>query len=59
MAMVIDVYSRKAVAWDFGERTTADLVILALNLARMTRKSQSVIHNPWAVNTPALRQRVL
>ena len=36
--MVIDVYSRKLVGWAFGERMTSDLVILALNMALMTRK---------------------
>ena len=29
LSMVIDVYSRKVVGWAFGERMTADLVILA------------------------------
>jgi transposase InsO family protein len=43
--MVINVYSRKVVGWAFGERMTADLVILALNMALMTRKPQSVIHH--------------
>lgn len=36
LAMVIDVYSRKVVGWAFGEHMTADLVILALNMALMT-----------------------
>ena len=45
LAMVIDVYSRKVVGWAFGERMTADLVILALNMALMTRKPESVIHH--------------
>jgi len=45
LAMVIDVYSRKVVDWAFGERMTSDLVILALNMALMTRKPQSVIHH--------------
>ena len=45
LAMVIDVYSRKVVGWAFGERMTSDLVILALNMALMTRKPQSVIHH--------------
>ena len=46
LSMVIDVYSRKVVGWAFGERmTTADLVILALNMALMTRKPESVIHH--------------
>ena len=45
LAMVIDVFSRKVVGWAFGERMTADLVILALNMALMTRKPESVIHH--------------
>ncbi len=45
LAMVIDVFSRKVVGWAFGEHMTADLVILALNMALMTRKPQSVIHH--------------
>ena len=45
LAMVIDVYSRKVVGWAFGEKMTADLVILALNMAIMTRKPESVIHH--------------
>ena len=44
LAMVIDVYSRKVVGWAFGEKMTADLVILALNMAIVTRKPESVIH---------------
>lgn len=43
--MVIDVHSRKVVGWAFGERMPAGLVILALNMALMTRKPQSVIHH--------------
>jgi putative transposase len=45
LSVVIDVYSRKVVGWAFGERMTADLVVLALNMALMTRKPQSVIHH--------------
>ena len=45
LSVVIDVYSRKVVGWAFGERMTSDLVILALNMALMTRKPQSVIHH--------------
>lgn len=45
LATVIDVFSRKVVGWAFGERMTADLVILALNMALMTRKPESVIHH--------------
>ena len=45
LAMVIDVHSRKVVGWAFGEQMTADLVILALNMAIVTRKPESVIHH--------------
>ena len=45
LATVIDVYSRKVVGWAFGETMTADWVILALNMAIMTRKPGSVIHH--------------
>ena len=45
LAVVIDVYSRKVLGWAFGERMTADLMILALNMALITRKLQSVIHH--------------
>ena len=45
LSMVIDVYSRKVVGWAFGERMTSDLVILALNMALMTRRPESVIHH--------------
>lgn len=45
LAVVIDVYSRKVVGWAFGQRMTSDLVILALNMALMTRKPQSVVHH--------------
>ena len=45
LAVVIDVYSRKVVGWAFGEQMTADLVIVALNMAIVTRKPESVIHH--------------
>ena len=45
LAVVTDVYSRKVVGWAFGETVTAELVISALNMALLTRKSQSVIHH--------------
>jgi len=47
LAMVIDVFSRKVVGWAFGERMTADLVILALNMALTTRKPESVTHHSY------------
>ena len=45
VAVVIDVISRKVVGWAFGEKITAELVILALNMAIMTRKPESVIRH--------------
>ena len=45
VAVVINVISRKVVGWAFGEKMTADLVILALNMAIMTRKPESVIQH--------------
>ena len=45
LAVVVDVFSRKIVGWAFGERMTADLVIMALNMALITRKPQAVIHH--------------
>ena len=45
LAVVVDVYSRKAVGWAFGERMTSDLVIAALNMALHTRRPESVIHH--------------
>ena len=45
VTVVIDVFNRKVVGWAFGEKMTAELVILALNMAIMTRKPESVIHH--------------
>jgi transposase InsO family protein len=45
LSVLIDVYSPKVVGWAFGERMTSDLVILALNMALMTGKPQSVVHH--------------
>ena len=45
LAVVTDVYSRKVVGWAFGVHMTADLVIMALNMALHTRKPGSVIHH--------------
>ena len=35
----------QALGWVFGRRMTADLVILALNMALSTRKTESVFHH--------------
>ena len=45
LAVVTDVSSRKVVGWAFGAQMTADLVIMALNMALHTRKPGSVIHH--------------
>ena len=45
LAVVTDVFSRKVVGWAFGVQMTADLVIMALNMALHTRKPDSVIHH--------------
>ena len=45
LALVTDVFSRKVVGWAFGVQMTADLVIMALNMALHTRKPDSVIHH--------------
>ena len=45
LAVVTDVYNRKVVGWAFGVQMTADLVIMALNMALHTRKPGSVIHH--------------
>ena len=44
LALVTDVYSRKVLGWAFGVNTTADLVIVSLNIALITRKRESAIH---------------
>ena len=41
LAMVLDACSRKVVGWAMGEEMTAQLVILALNMALATRKPDS------------------
>lgn len=45
LAVVTDVFSRKVVGWQFGERMTADLVLDALNMALAQRKPIDVIHH--------------
>ena len=45
LAVVTDVYSRKVVGWAFAVHMRADLVIVALNMALLTRKPESVIHH--------------
>jgi len=45
LAVVTDVFSSKVVGWTFGVQMTADLVIMALNMALHTRKPGSVIHH--------------
>ena len=45
LAVVTEARSRKVVGWAFGVQMTADLVIAALNMARHTRRPESVIHH--------------
>lgn len=45
LAAVTDVFSRKVVGWQFGERMTSDLVLDALNMAVAQRKPDGVIHH--------------
>ncbi len=45
LAAVTDVFSRKVVGWQFGERMTSDLVIDALRMATGQRKPANVIHH--------------
>jgi len=45
LSVVTDVFSRKVVGWQFGERMTSDLVIDALNMALTQRKPINVIHH--------------
>lgn len=45
LAAVTDVFSRKVVGWQFGERMTSDLVLDALNMAITQRKPKDVIHH--------------
>ena len=45
LAVVTDVCGRKVVGWAFGANMTADLVIVALDMALLTRKPESVIHH--------------
>ena len=45
LAMVIDVFSRKVVGWQFSESMTVDIVLDALNMALVQRKPNGVIHH--------------
>ena len=45
LAVVTDVFSRRVVGWQFGDRMTSDLVIDALNTAVQQRDAQGVIHH--------------
>jgi len=45
LAVVTDVFSRRVVGWQFGDRMTSDLVIDALNMALTQRKPINVIHH--------------
>jgi putative transposase len=45
LAVVTDVFSRRVVGWQFGDRMTSDLVIDALNMAHAQRDAHGVIHH--------------
>ena len=45
LAVVTDVFSRRVVGWQFGDRMTSDLVIDALNTAVQQRDAHGVIHH--------------
>ena len=58
LAVVLDVYIRNMVGWAFGQQQTADLVIAALNMALITRKSHGAIHHSDQGRQPGLWQAV-
>jgi putative transposase len=45
LAVVTDVFSRRVVGWQFGDRMTSDLVIDALSTAVQQRDASGVIHH--------------
>ena len=45
LAVVVNVWSRRAVGWQIGEQMTADWVLNALNMAASQRKPAAVIHH--------------
>ncbi len=45
LSIILDVFSRKVVGWEFGDRMTSELVVSALNMAITQRKPASVIHH--------------
>lgn len=45
LAVVTDVFSRRVVGWQFGDRMTSDLVIDALSMAHSQRDASGVIHH--------------
>lgn len=58
LAVVIDVWSRRAVGWAMEERMVADLVLAALNMALERSKHRGVIHHSdqgSPVHQPGLR----
>ena len=44
LAIVLDVWSRRVVGWAIGEQMTAELVLMALNMALQQRRPDGVIH---------------
>ena len=46
LAVVLDVWSRRAIGWAIGERMTGDLVLAALNMAlKQRRPKHEVVHH--------------
>lgn len=55
LAMVLDVWSRKVVAWATSTRMPAELVIAALDMAVARRRPRDVVHHSDQVRTRELR----
>lgn len=45
LTIILDVFSRKIVGWEFGDRMNSELVVSALNMAITQRKPTNVIHH--------------
>ena len=45
LSVVLDAWSRRVVGWAIGERMTADLMLVTLNMALKQRRPDAVIHH--------------
>jgi putative transposase len=45
LAIVLDVWSRRVVGWSIGDQMSADLVLVALNMASTQCRRTDVIHH--------------